>query len=88
MTRRHYNWAALVKRLRERPARWVLEFPNEPTRLAKRIRLRQHPDLRHDDGAVEVMILNTYRRDAEQPRGDIWVRWVYHQHTTNTTNKE
>lgn len=83
MTRRHYGWAALVARLRERPDRWALEFPNEPVRLAKRIRLRQHPALRFDDGVVEVMLLNEYRLNGVR-RADIWVRWAPTVHNTHT----
>lgn len=85
MTRRHYDWVALAERLRERPSRWVLEFPNHPTRLAKRIRLRQHPSLRFDDGHIESRILNEYKLEGVAARGDVWVRWVP---TPNTRHEE
>ena len=75
-TRRHYDWVGIVARLRSRPGRWVLEFPHEPVRLAKRIRLRQHPDLRLPDGRVEVDVVNQYTEPGLPPKGDIWVRFV------------
>jgi hypothetical protein len=81
MARRHYDWDALIERLQERPGRWTLEYPNDSPRLAKRIRLRQHPQLRRDDGVVEVSMLNRYGRGAAA-RGDIWVRWIPTAHTS------
>lgn len=82
--RRHHDWPALIERLQERPGRWTLEYPNESVRLAKRIRLRQHPALRREDGVLEVMVLNQYRAAGLPPRGDLWVRWVPITTTTRT----
>lgn len=82
--RNHYDWPAIIELARADDGRWRMRFPNSPLRLAKRIRLRQHPDLRQPDGRLEVMVLNEYRRPGDQPYGDIWVRWV----ATPTAPKE
>jgi hypothetical protein len=76
MMRRHYDWVALAARLRARPSVWVLAFPNHPARLEKRIRLRQHPDLRFDDGVIEARIIHKHTPTDGTPHGDVWVRWV------------
>jgi hypothetical protein len=85
MARRHYDWDGLIAQAAARPGSWIFAFPNHPTRLAKRIRLRQHPKLRRDDGMLEASVLNEYREAGAGPRGDIWVRWIP---STPTSRKE
>jgi hypothetical protein len=82
MTRRHYDWPALIEQAQGYNGEWRMRWPDESVRLAKRIRLRQHPDLRREDGRLEAMVLHEYG-PADARRGDIWVRWVP-VHTTVT----
>ncbi|MET0725764.1 MAG: hypothetical protein ABWY36_05385 [Leifsonia sp.] len=84
MDRTHYQWTDLIAYLAVRPEQWTLMFPNRPVRLAKRIRLKQHPALRRDDGVLEERVLHEHDVDGVR-RGDIWVRWVP---STNSTNEQ
>jgi hypothetical protein len=84
LTRRHHDWAAVIEVAAQSPGAWQLRYPNEPVRLAKRIRLRQHPDLRRTDGVLEATVMHEHTLDGVR-RGDIWVRWVP---TTRTTEHE
>lgn len=76
MTREHHDWDAIIAAAARRPGQWMLMFPNRNVRLAKRIRLRQHPKLRRPDGALEATVKHEYQLGGEAPKGDVWVRWV------------
>lgn len=83
MSRKHYDWPRVIDAAAAVPGVWRLRFPNEKVRLAKRIRLRQHPALRRDDGVLEVRVMHEYERDGIR-RGDIWVRWIPTTRNTHT----
>lgn len=77
MKRNTYDWAALVARGRSQPNVWLRPpLRNVPYRVVKRVRLRQHPDLRLPDGRLEAKAEHRYTDDFGTERADIWLRFV------------
>lgn len=75
--RNTYDWVAIVTRGRSQPNVWLRPpLRNVPYRLVKRVRLRQHPDLRLPDGRLEAKAEHRYTDDDGTERADIWLRFV------------
>lgn len=81
LVRRTYPWAVILDTSRERPGKWWrhTSLIDAPARTVGRIRGRNHPDLRVDDGVLEARITNEYQDELGTKRGDIWVRFVPHR---------
>lgn len=76
MTRVHHPWSLIIKETRRLPNKWAMTLPDVPARLEKKVRLREHPDLRRDDGRLEAHLRNVYEDDDGHKRGDLFLRWV------------
>lgn len=76
MSRRTYDWAAVVARAQRRPLVWLLVFPDHPASLVDAIRGKDSRLLARPDGHLEATGVNRYRVPGFAEQCDIWVRWV------------
>jgi hypothetical protein len=73
---RYHNWREIVSLLRARPGSWAVVLRDEPARLSRSIRDREHTELRLDDGVVEVRLVNRYRNNAGRERADVYLMFT------------
>jgi hypothetical protein len=76
--RTKYDWKRAVARCMSHPGRWVLTHQDVPAKAARRVRLKQHPDLIVKDGVLQARIENEYRHEDGQLRGTLWMRYIPH----------
>lgn len=70
------RWQKIIEACRAAPGVWIVQLPNERTRLVGTIRNKLHPLLRLDDGELEAVALNQHRSMDGTWHGDIYVRFV------------
>jgi hypothetical protein len=72
---RFIHWTEIIRKCKRADGGWLLFFSNQSTRTAAAVRLKRHPDLRRDDGELQVRVTSRYVDEAGVERGDLWLRW-------------
>lgn len=72
---RFWRWPVLIAALQRRPGQWAVRLNDQPHRLLRTVRKKQHPALRLDDGVIHIAMVLSYVDPNGHRRGDMYLMY-------------